>query len=220
MSIYFTFISLFFLYQATYGFELFDYFNSQKGKKSYQNKNYDDALASFSKLLNSRHHKAQNYSNLGNIYFKQGDFESAETAYDMASQLLPTTHPHQTVVDYNNGTTALKNQNYRSAIDYFKKVLRRTPQDHDAKHNLELALSLLKQEQEQNQQQQNQQQQQQNQQQQNQQQQQQQNQQQNKEDEEEKQASQLLDQLSQLEKEARKKHTKLPPQEIIIENDW
>ena len=226
---------------------LVNYFNYQKGYDYYQNEDYDNALIIFSKMTDSEQKSGELYTNLGNTYFKKGDYKRALSSYKRASELFAAEKNTETqdqthaIIDYNAGTAALSGNNYKKAIKYFRESLKKNPKEHDAKYNIEIAILKLK-EQEKNKRKE-------------------QNKQKKKEkkkkekkknpedenrkeiekenmpsnvDQHEKitveesevekenkeKAKQLLDTLSRLEKEARQKHKKLPPPNITIEQDW
>jgi len=220
----------------THGNPLSDYFNSKSGTTAYKNENYDEAFSHFSTVIDSNKENGIAYSNLGNIYFKQQKFDEAIGAYDAASQLLQSTDA-QFHLAYNKGTVALSQEDYSNAITHLKRALILNPTHQNAKYNLELALAKQNQssptsnaqnnpdsstpnetpppetendsssqsdnttqdpsntqdrQPESGQ----------------------------PSDSDKEKASQLLDQLSQLEKEARNRYKKAPPESIIVEFDW
>ena len=228
---------------------LVNYFEYQKGYDYYQNEDYDNALIIFSKMTDSKEKSGELYTNLGNTYFKKGDYKRALSSYKTASELFAadknteTQDQHHAIINYNAGTAALSGNNYKKAIKCFRESLKKNPKEYDAKYNIEIAILKLK-EQEKNRRKE-----------------------QNKkkkkekkknldEDENKKEkekeieiekedmpsnvdqhekitveeseiekenkekAKQLLDTLSRLEKEARQKHKKLPTRNVTIEQDW
>ena len=221
-----------------YGNPFSDYLNSKKGITAYNNANYNEAFSYFSTIIDSDKKNGIAYSNLGNIYFKQEEFDAAIGAYNAASQLLQSTDG-QFHLSYNQGTVALSQAQYSNAITHLKRALTLNPHHQNAKHNLELAIALSKQNQS--------------------------NPTPNAQDNDDssnpndtpppeseneppsqspdnsqnpsntpdaqpesdqpsesdkEKASQLLDQLSQLEKEARDRYKKVPPESIVVEFDW
>lgn len=59
------------------------------------------------------------YKNIGNIYVRKGDFESAEESYHKAFTLKPDSD----VLQVNLGTLAVQKQDWASAIERFRKSL-------------------------------------------------------------------------------------------------
>ncbi len=216
---------------------LVNYFEYQKGYDYYQNEDYDNALIIFSKMTDSEEKSGELYTNLGNTYFKKGDYKRALSSYKTASELFAADKNTETqdqthaIIDYNTGTAALSGNNYKKAIKYFRESLKKNPKEYDAKYNIEIAILNLKEQEKNKRKEQN-------------------KKKKNPEDENRKEiekenmpsnvdqhekitveesevekenkekAKQLLDTLSRLEKEARQKHKKLPPQNITIEQDW
>jgi len=219
---------------------LVNYFEYKKGYDYYQNEDYDKALMIFSKMTDSEEKSGELYTNLGNTYFKKGDYKRALSSYKTASELFAadknteTQDQHHAIINYNAGTTALAGNNYKKAIKYLRESLKKNPKAYDAKYNIETAILKLK-EQEKNERKE-------------------QKKKEKKKDPDENEnrkeiekedmpsnvdqhekstveeseiekenkekAKQLLDTLSRLEKEARQKYKKLPTRNVTIEQDW
>ncbi len=76
--------------------------------------------------------------NLGNKYYRKGDFENAKNAYLKAGELLSPEHLSK--LYYNLGNTMTKLSDKKSAITYYTNALILDPTDKEAKHNLEVSL--------------------------------------------------------------------------------
>jgi Ca-activated chloride channel family protein len=85
--------------------------------------------------------------NLGSVYHQEGNYEQAGESY------MNATHAEDTIMQahaqYNIGNTEFRAGEYQKAVDAYKKSLRLNPEDHDAKHNLEVALRRLQEQQQQ-----------------------------------------------------------------------
>ena len=80
--------------------------------------------------------------NLGAAYYKQQEFDLAETHFQK-SLLGQVEKLKPSDVYYNLGNAQLKNGKAERAIRSYKSCLRLNPRDKSAKHNLELALIAL-----------------------------------------------------------------------------
>jgi Ca-activated chloride channel family protein len=209
-----------------------EFFANYLGNRAYEQGSYQDALESYSKSLSYEGDEAKVYANIGNVYAQNEDIDQAIQVYKKAALDLEGNDLSSTY--YNLGNMYMQKQDLENAVAHYIEALKLNPQDTDVKHNLEFALRQM---QEQQQQQQNQdgegdenneeEQQQEQQQQQDgddenqNQQQQQQSQQQHSEDEQKKEtAKQMLEFLTEKEKQAREKYLKRPVQEMSVEKDW
>lgn len=80
--------------------------------------------------------------NAGNAYCYEGNFDEALKAYDRARDLArrlkgKTADKIKTAIDYNRGWALFRAGRSDEAVESFKDVLRRNPEDEDAKFNLE-----------------------------------------------------------------------------------
>ena len=121
------------------------YFSYQKALKAYENAHYDDALNRVSDMISKGDASSEVYMLLGNIYYRQNQFEFAEKAYQTALNLSNAQVRRDAL--YNLGTTYLGQKNWNKAIETFKEVLRSEPKHLLSKQNLEWALRQQKAEQ-------------------------------------------------------------------------
>ncbi len=80
--------------------------------------------------------------NMGNVYFRQKDYDKAVEAYGKAAQA-----PDKALAEaafYNAGNAQFAKEDYLQAIEMYKQALQLDPEDRDAKANLELARRKLK----------------------------------------------------------------------------
>ncbi len=124
--------------------------NSDANNKFGQ-KQFDQAIELYQKAAVERPESFPLQYNLGNAFQEKEDYSGAQKTYSRALELADSSHPadvqHLADTHYNLGNNFYRQQLYPQAIDAYKKALRLNPRDKDAKHNLELALSKLQQEQ-------------------------------------------------------------------------
>ncbi len=205
------------------------------GNKQYNQQKFSDAEVNYRKALAKNHDSKQGVFNLGDALYKQGRFGEAAEQYAMSASRAGKGSIKSDAY-YNLGNALLKSQKIPESISAYKEALKINPKDFDSKYNLELAKTLLQQQQQQKQnqqnqkdknqqkdQKQNQQQNQQNQQkQENQQNQAQQDQLQNQKKQQfsKQDAERILEALRNQEKEVQKKLHKKAPARVKIEKDW
>ena len=199
------------------------------GNKKYNDKKYIEAEIDYRKGLEKNPKSFEGNYNLGNSLFRQKKYEEAYQQYEKAASYAPKTEKEKLAATYHNmGNSLLMQKKIEESIEAYKQALRHNPKDNDTRYNLAYAQSLLKKQQQQQNKNDKNQDQKQDQKQDNQQnkqndnqkdqknQQQQQQQQMTKEN-----AQQILDALSQDEKETMNKAKKLPPkQERKPDKDW
>jgi Ca-activated chloride channel family protein len=201
----------------------------RKGNKEYTSENYNEAEVQYRKALEKAPDSKKADYNLANTLYKKEEYESAGTKY------LDITVNEKNKYElakyyYNLGNSMFKKNDFQKSIEAYKNSLRNNPGDMDAKHNLQLAQSMMQMQQQQQQQQQNQQHKEQDNQQQQQQQQQKQKQQQGQEQQAQQQpykkdeiskedAERLLDALEREEEDVMKKLQKQVAK-IPVEKNW
>ncbi|MCP4747646.1 MAG: VWA domain-containing protein [Desulfobacteraceae bacterium] len=106
----------------------------QKGQEAFEQEKYQKAVEHFTKgQLNSPDNPAVLY-NLGNAYYKAGNFDTAQEHYDQA---LNKAEPKlKSKIHYNMGNAAYRQKNFQSAVQHYEKTLKLTPDDTKAKENL------------------------------------------------------------------------------------
>ena len=105
---------------------------------------YQEALGAYEEAQQSEPEKAEPYYNAGNALYRMEDYEGAHNEYDDA--LLYAEGDLRAQGLFNKGNVYFTEEQYPEAIEAYKEVLRIQPENDDAKHNLELAMSKLPQE--------------------------------------------------------------------------
>jgi len=150
------------IYFVVSGFSLFQPLvrKNDEGNKNYREKNYEEALKSYTDALLESPESPELHYNIGNVMYRNKKYKDAISEFEKSLSTDNTSLQAKTY--YNMGNCAFRENEYTKAIEYYKKALEIDPDDEDAKFNLEFTRQKLK-EMMQNQQQQQQQQQQMNQ---------------------------------------------------------
>ena len=121
------------------------------GNALYAEQNYDGAISSYLNEQAGQPDLPAPYYNAANVYYRQSDYQAAQLYLQEAA--MRGDPALDQAAYYNLGNVAFNSEDLAAAVEQYKAALRLNPADADAKHNLELALQALEQ-QEQGQQQQ------------------------------------------------------------------
>jgi len=121
----------------------------REGNKSYDKKDYDNAVSNYMKALNEDNNYFKSHFNLGDALYMKKDTNGAQAKFESAL-LTAKDKSEKFLASYNSGNTNLDNKKYEPAIEAYKNALKNNPYDKDAKYNLSYALAKHKKEQEQN----------------------------------------------------------------------
>lgn len=124
---------------------------TEEGNRHLAEESYDEALAAYTEAQVHAPDAPQLYYDVGNVLYRQGDFEGAAEAYTRA--LLEGPPDLAPLAAYNLGNARFRQQEYQDAVAAYRRALEAQPADRDAKRNLELALRELEKQQQQQQQQ-------------------------------------------------------------------
>lgn len=121
-----------------------------RGNDLYKEGIYGQALPQYKQAALLAPDRVEPQVNLGNTRYQLGDYLGAiEAPKDALKAADPQT---QAIIYYNQGNAYYRLKEFQPAIDSYKETLRRTPNDLDAKYNLELAQKALEEQQDQQQQ--------------------------------------------------------------------
>jgi tetratricopeptide (TPR) repeat protein len=117
------------------------------GNEFYKRGQYDQAEKHYRDALNSKPKSVNARTNLGNALYKQKKYADAIAAYEQVSANAPD--KLKAAAYYNAGVTYTRQDNLPECIEAFKNALRITPDDRQARENLQKALLQLKNQQDQ-----------------------------------------------------------------------
>ena len=120
---------------------------TEEGRKQYADGNHPQALSAFEQAARTRPQDVRGRFNLADGLYKNGKFEEAATLFRSLGEDpgSPLAAPSR----FNLGNALFQKQDYRGAIQAYRDALRLSPEDLDARRNLELALRALKEQEEQ-----------------------------------------------------------------------
>ena len=114
---------------------------NDSGHEAYLTGDYASALESYQVAQARAPESGEPYYNSGNALYRTEEYEEALQNYD--ESLRHAGGELRSRGFFNRGNTAFQQENYPDAVEAYEEVLRMNPDDLDAKHNLELALSRM-----------------------------------------------------------------------------
>lgn len=129
--------------------------DAKKGNDAYEKGQYAEAEALYRASIETDPANAEVYFNLANSLTKQGKTEEALQTF-MEYRTLAETAENKALAEYNIGSVLADGEKWKPAAQHFKNALKLNPNDVDAKHNFERALTEANKKNEQQQEQQNQ----------------------------------------------------------------
>jgi len=123
--------------------------NVRQGNKLYQKGRYTEAEIAYRKALHVNPKSKDGAYNLGNALYKQKKGKEALEQYQMS--LTREKKPMEKAATlHNTGNTFMQSKDYEKAVDSYKSSLRLNPNDDETRYNLAMAQALLKNQQKQN----------------------------------------------------------------------
>ncbi len=114
---------------------------AMEGLKAYQKGDYEKALKLFIDAQLETPDKPEILYNIGNTYYKTGDFDSAQKNY---SQAMKTQNPSLRQKSlYNLGNCNFRKGDYEAAVKNYEESLKLAPNDEQAKQNLEFVKTVM-----------------------------------------------------------------------------
>lgn len=117
------------------------------GNQQFEQASFDEALVSYSEVRAAGVDSAEPIYNTANVQYRQDQYPEAVLTLEEA--LLLAEGELSAEAWFNLGNTHFFQQEWDAAVEAYKATLRITPDDVDAKYNLELALNQIEQEQQQ-----------------------------------------------------------------------
>jgi tetratricopeptide (TPR) repeat protein len=119
------------------------------GDKAYEHQKYDEALVRYLEALSSKGDSALIRYDLGNVFHAQEKYDEAVKSFQSALSGADSLTRADAL--YNTGNALFGMQKYQEAAAAYKSALRLRPGQEDYLHNLQLALHLMKKQQQQQQ---------------------------------------------------------------------
>jgi tetratricopeptide (TPR) repeat protein len=111
------------------------YGDVRSGNRDYQKGNYKKAVERYDRAVKKKPGWDIPLFNLGDARYREKNFKEALEDYDKIKGTL-----YLSKVNYNRGNIHYAMKDYEKALESYKEALRKSPEDHDAKYNLELVL--------------------------------------------------------------------------------
>ncbi|MFC2061825.1 tetratricopeptide repeat protein [Elusimicrobiota bacterium] len=112
----------------------------------YRKEKYDESEELYKKALEKKE-KDRIYYNIGNNYLKKKDYENAEENYKKAAETKDLKLKQK--INHNLGNLYYEQGKLNEAVESWKNSLVINPGDQDTRHNLEMGLKLIKEQEEQ-----------------------------------------------------------------------
>lgn len=129
-----------------------------QGNEAFNQAQYQDAFQTYAEASDLHPDAGEPFYNMGNTLYRQQAYTNTQQLLDQSLARFagnPAGEPQQQwtqAVHYNLGNTYFSREEWAGAVDAYKEALRLTPDDQEAKYNLELALRRLQEEEEEEQQ--------------------------------------------------------------------
>ena len=114
----------------------------RSGNRSYRSGDYDKAGEYYMKALDKDKASTEAISNMGNVLYRQENFEGAEQIFSRMAQSEADTSLRSADY-YNLGNALFKERRFEEALEAYKEALRLEPGDVDAKFNLAYTRKML-----------------------------------------------------------------------------
>ena len=120
-----------------------------QGNKYYDQQNYQQAEADYTKALARDPNNTSGLFNLGNTLYQEKRYDSSRKIMEATANKVKD-KGSKAAANYNIGNSYMSQQKWEDAVNAYKQTLRNNPQDGDAKYNLSYAEEMLKKQQQQN----------------------------------------------------------------------
>ncbi len=114
----------------------------KKGNSAFKEGNFGKALEFYHQAEVDRPEMPELQYNIGAALYKEGKYE--EAAEKLQKSFITDDVKNEAMAHYNLGNVYYKSGDYQKAIQAYQKSLELSPDDIDAKYNLELARKMLK----------------------------------------------------------------------------
>jgi len=139
-------LSLFFVFFTSVSFSQNEKEIIQDGNDAYKKEDYPKAAEEYNKVIQKDPANTTAWYNMGNALYKNKKSDEAIKAYDNALPQLKVRKERSNTF-YNKGVVLQNNNKLPECIEAYKQALRLSPDDEDARQNLQKALQQQKQQQ-------------------------------------------------------------------------
>ena len=115
------------------------------GNETFDAEDWEASVDAYERAQQEEPDLAEPRYNAGNAYYRQEEYVEAQQ--DIQDALRTAEDDLAGRASFNLGNTLFQSEAFEPAVEAYKETLRLDPDDRDAKHNLELALQQLQQEQ-------------------------------------------------------------------------
>lgn len=115
--------------------------NNLRGLREYERENPEEAKRFFEKNVIENPGKGELHFNLGNSYYRLGEFDKAINEYRRA--LRDDSFKDQSNAWHNIGNSLFQQQEYEDALNMYRNAIITEPENFDARYNYELTAQLL-----------------------------------------------------------------------------
>ena len=116
--------------------------DGRKANDAYENGDYAKAETLYRNAIQKNSDNPKLYFNLGNTLVKQGKYKDALNVYEHYKTMV-NKPDLKSKADYNIGNVYAEMKQWQKAMNYYKQSLHYDTDDHQAKHNYELAYNKL-----------------------------------------------------------------------------
>lgn len=109
-----------------------------EGNALAENDDFVAAEMEYRKAISKQASNIAGTYNLGNSYYKKGNFDEALYRHQQAA-ISANTKPEKHLAYHNIGNTLMQNEKYAEAVEAYKQALRNNPTDDETRYNLALA---------------------------------------------------------------------------------
>ncbi len=123
---------------------------NKEGNECYESGEMERALTCYTKALNRKYEESKPllHTNIGNVFYKLGEYDKALAEYLLANSMAENDSIKADSY-YNSGNAYFQKQMYEKAVESYIESLKINPDNEDARHNFELSLKMLEQQQKQ-----------------------------------------------------------------------
>jgi Ca-activated chloride channel family protein len=125
---------------------------NNEGNEAFASQDYEGAMMAYHQAQEEAPELAEPHYNAANTHYRQAGYEQAQQEIEQALVTEEGQEPLDQNSYYNLGNVFFQAEQYEAAIEAYKEALRLSPDDLQAKQNLELALRQLQQQQQEQQQ--------------------------------------------------------------------